>query len=218
MPSRGRPKNRFGLTPDRFDAWRLGRRWQADIEPLLDQGNAVGTRLTDPTVRIEFTITTFNPEAFWVRVQRVDGSTFHLPMPVARKDIRELLALWSFDGFQWAEGDEVERAIFIGTPPREFVWNPGPYWYLTARDWAAGYLTLHYDKAAATTNRAHLGLIIGDRIEHLGSIPCNKVKLGNLVIADSGEVLASLYQGATTFFRERVLIARWKPFTETAIW
>jgi hypothetical protein len=219
MTTRGRPKHLFGLPPDRFDAWRLGRRWQEDIGPLLDQGNAVGTSLTELAARIEFTTTSFVPEAFWVRVQRCDGATFHLPMPVARGDIPDLLQLWGFERFQWAEGDEVERVAFIGTPPREFVWNPGPYWYLTTQEWmSGGYLTLRYDKAAATTSRTYLGLIIGDRIEHLGTIPCNRVRLGNILVRDNMDVITSLYRGATTFFRQRVIDGKWKPFTETALW
>lgn len=199
MTLRGRPRNLFGLTTERYTAWRMSRTWTTKREQLLREGSAVGMDLTNPQLRIEFTATTFDDSLFWFKAQAVDGKWFHSPTPLAGEDIPTLLKRWNCESFSWAEGAELAQATFKGTPPREFITKPGPFWYLTMHSWESNQWALHFDKSAFTTHAATLAVVMGPELRYLGETLCSKMPtLGATFAVDAStkEMVTEMYRGA----------------------
>lgn len=203
MSPRGRPRNLFGLTSEQYRAWQSGREWSTEPWQLLKEGSAVGTNLNDPRLRIEFTQLSLDDQLFWLSVQAVDGKNFNSPVPLAQSDISALLEEWGMTKFTWAEGKEMTQATFRGTVPREFIVNPGPYWYLTSDLLNTGTWVLRCDKQAFTSHAHQLAFVIGPTPRYFGDVNCNDLPDLNVpfTLGSKMNVVTAMARGAANWAR-----------------
>jgi hypothetical protein len=227
--SAGRPKNRFGMPPGEYEAWKQKQEWRSEPWQLLDEGGALGMDVENPTFRVSFTSSVIDRNLFWVEADNADGLSFHAPMPISRDSIPKLMQAWGMERCSWTESLQIARLRFKGPVPREFILQPGPYWYLTTEPWELHdgspwknkTWTLHYDKRAPTTNSPLLALLIGPHVYHLGDVSASRIPpIGHsLFMPKDEEVLKSMFHGSALFFDELFLDGQKsvRPFTSNGV-
>lgn len=213
----GRPRNIFGRHPVEFHAWLANRQWDTPLPKLLDEGNALGCDISNPTVYVELTRSSFCPEAYWLELRLENGSAFTPPSPVHRNDITDMLTQWGLFGLNWAEGNKLAQACFQGRVPYAFLLRPGPYYYVALPNgWEGGEFSFLHDKGAHTAS--NLAFVVGSRLYEMAGVDCGELpdpsEKKSLRIAEHNGLLGKLVLASTRFFRRAFLDGKFNPVSD----